>query len=61
LPYVVLFFKAMFFCMLAILLRGTVPRYRFDQLVQLTWKHFIFVWLAFLLMNTFYLSLFYFF
>ena len=36
---------------MAILLRGTLPRYRFDHLIQLTWKHFIFFWLAFLLLN----------
>lgn len=35
-PFIVLLFKALFFCMVAIVIRGTLPRYRFDQLTQLT-------------------------
>ena len=50
-PMVVLLFKALFFCIVAIVIRGTLPRYRFDQLTQLTWKHFVLVWLGFLLLN----------
>lgn len=36
LPYIIIFLKALFMCVFAILLRGTLPRYRFDQLLQLT-------------------------
>lgn len=38
-------------CVFAIATRGTVPRYRFDQLTQLNWKHFIFIWIGFLIFN----------
>ncbi len=41
-------------CVFAIATRGTLPRYRFDQFTQLNWKHFIFIWLAFLLFSLFY-------
>ena len=58
LPYIVLLFKALFFCMVAIVIRGTLPRYRFDQLTQLTWKHFVFIWLGFLLTNAALFSIF---
>lgn len=35
--------KAATFCALGILLRGTLARYRFDQLLQLSWKYFFFI------------------
>jgi NADH:ubiquinone oxidoreductase subunit H len=33
------------------MVRGTLPRYRFDHLISLTWKHFLFLWLASLATN----------
>jgi NADH-quinone oxidoreductase subunit H len=50
-PYLVLIFKVLFMCVFAIGIRGTVPRYRYDQLSQLNWKHFIFLWISFLIFN----------
>jgi len=38
-------------CIFAIAVRGTVPRYRFDQATMLNWKHFLFVWFIFLVLN----------
>ena len=35
LPYLVLLAKVLFMCVFAILIRGTVPRYRIDQFTQL--------------------------
>ena len=51
-------FKTLLICLFAIGTRGTVPRYRFDQLTQLNWKHFIFIWLGFLVFNSLYFFLF---
>lgn len=34
-PYCILLIKILFICLFAILTRGTVPRYRIDQLVSL--------------------------
>ncbi len=36
--------------MFAIAVRGTVPRYRFDQATTLNWKNFIYIWLLFILL-----------
>lgn len=49
--FIILLYKTMLFCAAAIALRGTLPRYRFDQLLQLTWKNFIFIWLGFIILN----------
>lgn len=40
-------------------MRATLPRYRFDQATQLTWKHYLFVWFLFIILSGFYLILFY--
>nr|QXY06228.1 NADH dehydrogenase subunit 1 [Pseudocohnilembus persalinus] len=53
-PYLVLLVKVLIMCVFAIATRGTLPRYRFDQLTQLTWKHFIFLWLTFLMFSALY-------
>nr|YP_740732.1 NADH dehydrogenase subunit 1 [Tetrahymena malaccensis]ABI51641.1 NADH dehydrogenase subunit 1 [Tetrahymena malaccensis] len=57
-PYFVLLFKILIFCVVAIATRGTLPRYRFDQFTQLNWKHFIYIWLGFLLFNLCFVSFF---
>jgi NADH-quinone oxidoreductase subunit H len=41
--------KTMFFITLFIIVRGTLPRYRYDQLMRLGWKVFLPVSLGFLL------------
>ena len=46
----VLLLKTLGMCVFAIAVRGTLPRYRFDQFTQLNWKHFVFIWLGFLFM-----------
>ncbi len=38
-----MFIKSIIIVVLAILIRGTLPRYRIDQLVLLNWKIFIFL------------------
>jgi|APMI01.1.fsa_nt_gi NADH:ubiquinone oxidoreductase subunit H len=38
-----MFIKSIILVVLAILIRGTLPRYRIDQLILLNWKLFIFV------------------
>jgi len=48
-PYFILLTKVLMFCVIAIATRGTLPRYRFDQFTQLNWKHFIYIWLGFLM------------
>lgn len=53
-PYLVLLIKVLCMCVFAIATRGTLPRYRFDQLTQMSWKHFIFIWLFFLIFNLFF-------
>jgi len=57
-PYLVVVFKAVFMCAWAIIIRGTLPRYRFDQLTYLTWKHFIFIWFGFICLNISLITLF---
>ena len=49
-PYFYLLIKVLFVIIFAIATRGTLPRYRFDQLTQLNWKHFLFLYLLFLLL-----------
>lgn len=56
--FIVIAFKTIFMSMLAIAIRGTLPRYRFDQLTQMNWKHFIFIWIGFSIFNTGFLLLF---
>jgi len=38
-----MFIKSIILVVLAILIRGTLPRYRIDQLILLNWKLFIFI------------------
>jgi len=57
-PYVILILKVITMCVFAIAVRGTLPRYRFDQFTQLNWKHFIFIWLGFLILSSSYFILF---
>ncbi len=57
-PYIILIFKVIAMCVFAIAVRGTLPRYRFDQFTQLNWKHFIFIWLFFLTLSSGYLVFF---
>lgn len=40
--------KIIFFCLLAIIVRGSVSRYRIDQLVTLNWKVAIYAYIFFL-------------
>lgn len=40
--------KSIFLVILGILIRGTLPRYRIDQLIYLNWKIFIFLNIIFL-------------
>ena len=42
--------KTMFFITMFILVRGTLPRYRYDQLMRLGWKVFLPLGLAFFLL-----------
>lgn len=57
-PYIILILKIVFMCTFAIITRGTLPRYRFDQFTQLNWKHFIFVWLTFFIVSISYIIFF---
>jgi NADH-quinone oxidoreductase subunit H len=41
--------KTLFFIVLFIIVRGTLPRYRYDQLMRLGWKVFLPISLAFVL------------
>ncbi len=50
-PYIILIIKILLMCVFAIMIRGTVPRYRFDQFTQLNWKHFLFIWVGFLIIS----------
>ncbi|MCB1713198.1 MAG: NADH-quinone oxidoreductase subunit H [Candidatus Riesia sp.] len=34
--------KITILCLIAIGIRGTLPRYRIDQITQYNWKHFVF-------------------
>lgn len=47
-PYTILLFKTLAVCVFAIGIRGTMPRYRMDQLMSINWKLFIFVWLFYI-------------
>ena len=51
--YLVLLVKVLCMCVFAVLTRGTVPRYRFDQLTQLNWKLFLYIWFIFLIFTVF--------
>lgn len=41
--------KIVFFVILGILIRGTLPRYRIDQLTSLHWKTLIFLYIIFII------------
>ncbi len=56
--YLFLILKTLIICIIAIAIRGTLPRYRFDQATHLNWKHFIYVWVVFLILNVIYFILF---
>ncbi len=43
-----MFVKSIILVTLSILIRGTLPRYRIDQLILLNWKYFIFINVFFL-------------
>jgi len=58
-PYLIVIFKTVLLCIFAIAVRGTLPRYRFDQATQLNWKHFIYLWFIFILFNLLYLVMFF--
>jgi len=58
-PYLIVIFKTVLLCVFAIAVRGTLPRYRFDQATQLNWKHFIYLWFIFILFNLLYLVVFF--
>lgn len=47
--------KTVFFIVLFIIIRGTLPRYRYDQLMRLGWKIFLPISLAFLVILASYL------
>ena len=54
-----LFFKSLFFIILFIWVRAALPRYRFDQLMALSWKNFlplafVFLFLVFSIKENFY-------
>lgn len=51
--YFYLVIKVFIICLIAIGIRGTLPRYRVDQITQYNWKHFVFCWLIFLVITTF--------
>ena len=57
--YIILIIKTLIICLIAIAIRGTLPRYRFDQITQLNWKHFIFIWLGYLVYNLSYFLIFF--
>jgi NADH-quinone oxidoreductase subunit H len=42
-------FKVMIFCFLFILVRATLPRYRYDQLMEIGWKIFLPITLGYLI------------
>jgi len=56
--YIIITVKTLIVCLIAIAIRGTLPRYRFDQITQINWKHFIFIWLGYLIFNISYFMLF---
>lgn len=43
-------FKIILLLSLAILVRGTLPRYRIDQLISLNWKNLIYIYIFFFLL-----------
>lgn len=57
--YFILVIKIVIIIFFALACRATLPRYRFDQLTQLNWKHFIFIWLGFLIFNYSFLIIFF--
>lgn len=42
------FLKTLFFVVLAVIVRGTLPRYRIDQLVSKYWKYWVFIYIFFI-------------
>jgi NADH:ubiquinone oxidoreductase subunit H len=47
-----MFIKSIILVILAILIRGTLPRYRIDQLILLNWKLLIFINIFFFIQIT---------
>ena len=45
----IFFLKTIIIVIVAILIRGTMPRYRIDQLISLNWKLYIYIYILFLL------------
>ena len=54
-----LLLKTVLFVSLAILVRGTLPRYRIDQVISLNWKYGVFIFIIFychlLILNLFFI------
>lgn len=47
----IFFFKVVFFSFRWIWIRGTLPRYRYDKLINLTWTRYLFIVLKFLIFH----------
>ena len=56
--FIFLSFKIVFFCVLAIIVRGSISRYRIDQLVTLNWKVSIYFYILFLFLYVYLVFLF---
>lgn len=44
-----MFIKVLFLIIISILIRGTLPRYRIDHLINLNWKVFLFLNIFFII------------
>jgi NADH:ubiquinone oxidoreductase subunit H len=53
-----MFYKSIFLVILAILIRGTLPRYRIDQVISLNWKYCVFL-NVFFINQIFFLNIFF--
>lgn len=49
----ILFTKIILIVIIAILIRGTLPRYRIDQLISLNWKLYIYIYIFYLIIFIF--------